>query len=170
MGPPRTRKVILALLLAVFALAVLSGVRLSLEPRLYWRDLWLLLTIIGFSATFWWLASRAPRSARLFALGSVLGATLELTADHYYAAHNMPRFTPGSWTPKRFYPLSMPVHRLFIKRGWASIAEAPVTPIFVGMAMSGALCGGILFTLTSGWRRKAAIARCEPQSNDRADA
>lgn len=170
MGLPRVWRVILTILLAVISLAFLLGVRLYIDPRLYWRDLWSLLFCLAFTGTSFWLTAYAPWSARFFALGFVLGAEVEIMAGFYLSRHDMIRFTPGLWTPEGWYPLYLPVERLFIERGWASIAAAPVAPMFIGMALSGTLCGGLVLILWSGWRRKGMMARKRPLSDYELDA
>ena len=101
-------------------------------------------------------------SARFFALGFVVGAALENRALKYYATHDLLRLTPGTWTPKGWYPLGVPLQRLFFLRGWGSLAEASITPIFLGMVLSGAVCGVLLLVVCEWLRRAARIKRTEP--------
>src|SRR5262245_22551212 len=130
--------------------AFVLAVRLYVEPRLYWRDLWVYLFFLAFQATLVWLIGWAPWSARVFAMGVVLGAIVEHRALGYYVDHDLLRLTPGTWTPEGWYPLMVPVERLFIQKGWATIAEPPLMPLVIGMALSSALCGGLL-SISSVW-------------------
>lgn len=163
-GVPR-RRVALSALTAVFTIVAVACLRHYIAPGFYWRDLCLLVSFLAFQATFLWLVTSAPWSARVFALGFVLGATVELVASDYYVRNDWLRSTPGTWTPEGWYPLNVPVERLFIQRGWATLADTTVTPIFLGMGLSGALCGGMVFVARAWWRRKTAIYRCESFSS-----
>ena len=127
--------------LVVAALTALLGVRLYIEPRLYWRDLWMLVGFLAFPGTVFWLIAYAPLSARIFAAGFVLGAALEFASLGYFVKHNLLRSTPAVGVPEGWYPLAVPIERLFITRGFQTIADAPVAPIFLGIGLSGILTG-----------------------------
>ena len=94
------------------------------------------------------------RSTRFFAIGFVLGATIENRALDYYITHDLVRLTPGSWVPDGWYPLTVPLERALIERGWTSIAVPPLFATFAGMALSGIFCGVLLLVITSkrSWR------------------
>lgn len=148
----RIRITIRSLQAAVLVVAVLLSVRLYIEPRLYWRDLWILLFAVAFHVTFLWLVLFAPRSARLAAVGFVVGAIVEFNAMNYFLSHGLVRLTPGRWTPEGWYPLTLPAKRILIKRGWAAISESSLPGMFIGMALSG-VAGCIMVLIAwSLWR------------------
>ncbi len=101
-------------------------------------------------------------SERFFALGFVLGAALENRAVDYYATHDLLRLMPGTWVPEGCYPLTVPVERALIERGWGSIAAPPLSAGFVGMALSGILCGILLLVVNEGLRCAIWSTRTSP--------
>ena len=51
---------ILSMLIAVAAVAAILGIRMYIDPRLYWRDLWMLIYALVLSGTGTWLFLCAP--------------------------------------------------------------------------------------------------------------
>jgi hypothetical protein len=143
---------ILLLQVAVLLVAVLLSVLLYIEPRLYWRDLWILLFAVAFYAIFLWLVLWAPRSARLASVGFVVGAVVEFNAMKYFVSHGLVRLTPGRWTPEGWYPLVLPAERFLIMRGWAVFPRSTLPGMFIGLALSG-VAGCILAGLPQPSRR-----------------
>jgi hypothetical protein len=160
----RIRITIRSLQVAVLLVAVLLSVRLYIEPRLYWRDLWILLFAVAFHVTFLWLVLWAPRSARLAALAFVVGVVVEFDALNYFVSHGLIRRTPGRWTPEGWYPLALPAERILITRGWAAVSESSMPGMFIGMALSGVAACIMMLIAWSLWRamsqQEAATAPC----------
>ncbi|MGO9462763.1 MAG: hypothetical protein ACLQIB_30270 [Isosphaeraceae bacterium] len=80
----------------------------------------------------------------------------------YYTTHDLLRLTPGTWVPEGWYPLTVPVERALIERGWGSIAAPPLSAAFVGMALSGMLCGVVTLVVSTGLRRVTRSKQTEP--------
>jgi hypothetical protein len=148
----RIRITIWSLQVAVFLVAISLSVRLYIEPRLYWRDVWILLFAVAFYLIVLWLILAAPWPARLAALGFVAGAIVEFIAMKYVASHKLILLTPGGWARAGWYPLAVPVERLIITRGWAVIPSSTLTGMFLGMALSGAAGCIIMLMVWSLWR------------------
>jgi len=158
----RIRITILSLQVAVLLVAVLLSVRLYIEPRLYWRDLWILLFAVGFHVTFLWLVLWAPQSARLAAVAFIVGALVEFNAMNYFVSHGLVRRTPGRWMPEGWYPLGLPAERILITQRWAVFPESSLPGMFMGMATSAVAGCIIMLVVWSLWRtispREAATA------------
>ena len=145
-----------AALVMLYAAAILVF-RVYIDPYSSWRHfsfgvvISTALTLI--SGVLALVILFGPWSARFFALGFVLGAALENRAVAYCASHDLLHATPGTWMPEGWYPLTVPVQRALLERGWGSIAAPPLSAHFVGMAMSGALCGVLTLVVSERVRR-----------------
>jgi len=151
-----------AIAVAVLALGVLLGIRLYIEPRLYWSDLWPLLIAAAFQWTVVWLVFSAPWSARVAGLGFVAGVIVEFAAMQYVVSNNLITWTWGTWTPEGWYPLSLPIERLLIHQGWSTNSKAPLVAQFSAMALSGAMGSMVAFGM---WWLLSRLQRQQACSN-----
>jgi len=161
----RVRFLIWLTVLGALCAAVLLVFRVFIDPYSSWRHisfraviavaLTLMSLVLALAVVF------GQRSARFFALGFVLGAAVENRALVYYAAHDLLRSTPGTWVPEGWYPLTVPLERALVERGWGSIAAPPLSAAFAGMALSGILCGLLLLIVSQQVRRVTKSERTE---------
>ena len=162
----RERYLIVLMIFAVPYAAALLLFRIYIDPYSS-RGFFLFRVVVGTALTLTSLALvlavvfRRP-FARCISIGLVLGAALENRAFDYYATHGLLRFTPGTWVSEGWYPLTVPVERALIARGWGNIAEPPLLAVFAGMGRSGILCGVLLVTAVGWWRRLARIKQGTP--------
>ena len=147
MWRPQIRFSICSMQVAMLVVAVLLGIRLFIDPHLYWRDLWL-LPAIALVVALAWGTIFGPWPARFFALGFFLGYGFEFLALGYCLSHDLVRFAPGTGTPEGWYPLTVPVLRILISRGWGGTPAA-----IAGFVLSGAICGGLLLVVGERLRR-----------------
>jgi uncharacterized membrane protein len=165
----RIRITIRSLQVAVLIVAIVLSIRLYIDPRLYWRDLWILLFAVGFHVTFLWLVLWAPQSARLAAVAFIVGAVVEFNAMSYFVSHGLIRRTPGRWTPEGWYPLALPAERILVTRGWAAVSESSLPGMFIGMALSAVAGCIIMLVAWSLWRamsrRKESGAFTKPEAS-----
>jgi hypothetical protein len=161
---------ILALLAAISIVAIVLGIRLYIDPRLYWRDLWTLTVVVALSVTSTWLLCSAPRSARVFAIAFAVGAVTELLALSCCLENDLVLFTAGAWTPEGWYPLSLPIERLFVNLRWKAALGTPLPGMFAGMVVSGAVFGVLALALLN-WivrpifRNKTVTSGSQPVSS-----
>ena len=145
--------------LAMLDVAVFLIFRVAIDPYNSWQH-FISMVVTAHACMLVSLAAGLPiifgrPPVRAFSIGFFLGAVLENRALVYFAAHDLLQLMPGTWLPEGWYPLTIPVERVFIVRGWGS----PLTPNlsvsahFVGMALSGILCGVLLMAAHACWRR-----------------
>ncbi len=153
---------LLSLLIVVTAVACICGIQLYIYERFYWGNLYPLLLSLAAVGLGHWLTTSAPWSARIFAIGFVLGAFLEIGAGVYYSKHEPVDFAPGVRTPEGFYPLSIPIYRWLVTSGlrdWQSVHSNHIAAIFTAMLVSGAILGSAFCTtwylLVRPWMMKA---------------
>lgn len=118
---PRLRLLIWLTVLAVLYAAALFVFGVYIDPCSSWRHT-SFVVVSAFAVSLMSLVlvlavvlGRWP--AKFFTFGFVLGAVLENRAMGYYATHDLLQLTPGTWVPKCWYPLTVPVERAFIERG-----------------------------------------------------
>jgi hypothetical protein len=109
------------------------------------------------------------RPLRFFIYGGAIGAGLECVAIAYanllgwIRVTLLPLVPVGSFplAPAGWYPLSLPLNRFlllyfFPLNTLADPAVCASVMLFLGMALSGALCGGIGLIIERGWRRRVS--------------
>jgi hypothetical protein len=147
---------------------VLIAFRVFIDPYSSWRHFLFGVAMAVAFTLFWvlpvFLVKIGTWSLRFIAIGLFLGAALENRALAYYASHDLLRLKTGTALPKGWYPLTVPVHRVLMERGWASMTASFLFAHFVGMALSGILCGVLVFIVGASWRRLAGNKRTAPAS------
>jgi hypothetical protein len=149
------RFTIRSLQIAVLGAAVLFTLCLYVDPRLYWRELaaFLFCPLMCFLVL---LITFGAGSARLFALGFLLGFVLEHVSMAYCVSHSLLRYSPTTLAPVGWYPLAIPFERIILLRGWSNPVDASVPAAFAAFLVSGILCGGIAFAIGESFRTAIA--------------
>ena len=88
-----------------------------------------------------------PRAGRLVGLGFVLGFVLEHAAMAYCTSQSLVRYSATTLAPLGWYPLEIPIDRVILRNGLASIGAASVPSTFAAMLVSGILCGALVLTI-----------------------
>ncbi len=78
-----------------------------------------------------------------------MGVFAEVFALGYCVSNDLVQFTPGVWTPEGWYPLALPMERLFVQLGWKSAQDSSVRAMFAAMAVSGVAAGLLALVLRS---------------------
>ena len=143
---PRFQFTLLSLLFVMLFVAVHLGLTLYVQSRVEWSDLWWPPIALALMALGNWLVLSAPWSARIIALGFLLGVAVENLALRYCLAHDLIHLTPGTWTPEGWYPLGFTVERLFLP-------GATIAAVFIGMGLSGVVGSAAMLLSWKLWRR-----------------
>jgi hypothetical protein len=152
------RFTIRTLQIAVVGAALFFTLCLYVDPRLYWREIAAFLFCPLMCALVLAIALGSG-CARRFGMGFLVGFVLEHAAMAYCVNHSLVRYSTTTLAPEGWYPLEIPLERMFLLRGWADLNSASVPATFSGLLVSGILCGGLAFaigeTLNASLRRHA---------------
>ncbi|SIN77189.1 hypothetical protein SAMN05444166_0754 [Singulisphaera sp. GP187] len=150
--------------LVILTVAVILGFVLYLDPHPDWPTLGIiLLALIPFYLLKLWLLTKAPWSARVFAIGFLIGGVVEFSSLDHSISRDRLRLTPGFWTPEGWYPLAFPAERLLVHSGYLTVSEAFWPSFFIGLTISGLVCGiltlGIYLALRHQRAKKLLVSR-----------
>jgi hypothetical protein len=129
-------------MVAQAVVAGLLAIRLYIDPKLYWRDLWALFGWLVFEATLVWLLFFASWTARVAAAGFALGAILEIAAFCFVVDRDWITFAPGTGAPQGMYPLTLPISRL-VTNAQIQPLDAPLLALCLAATLSGLIVTAI---------------------------
>jgi hypothetical protein len=161
------RFTIRGLQVAVFCAALVFALCLYVDPSRYWRELVAFL-FCPLMCSLILLIVFGPWPGRVFGMGFILGFVLEHASMAYCVSHDLVRFSATSLAPLGWYPLELPLERIILLRGWASLSVASVPATFAGLLLSGVLCGGLAFAIGESLRtvntaRRIRLGHSDPQ-------
>jgi hypothetical protein len=159
------RFTIRGLQVAVFGAALVFALCLYVDPSRYWRELVAFL-FCPLMCSLILLIVFGPWPGRLFGMGFILGFVLEHASMAYCVSHDLVRFSATSLAPLGWYPLELPLERIILLRGWASLSVASVPATFAGLLLSGVLCGGLAFAVGETLRTAIAARRIRLSQSD----